>query len=160
MIMVSACLLGINCKYNGENNLCPEISVFLQARPHIAICPETMGGLSTPRLPAEIVEGNAYDVLNGKARVINTRGCDVTANFANGAKASAELARLNGVIIAILKERSPSCGVCKIHDGSFSGQLVNGKGITAALLAEQGIEVISENEFLEKLFSDSIRGGA
>ncbi|NLV16272.1 MAG: DUF523 domain-containing protein [Syntrophomonadaceae bacterium] len=143
MLMVSACLAGINCKYCGGNNYSPELTEYLHSTPHILVCPEIMGGLSTPRLPAEISGGDGLNIIKGDARVLDSQGTDVTSQFLNGARACAELARLNKVTRAILKEKSPSCGGSIIYDGSFSGHTVAGLGVTAALLKEYGIEIIT-----------------
>lgn len=108
----------------------------------IPICPEQLGGLTTPRLPAEIKDGNGEKVLDGLARVINKEGLDVTDNFLKGAYESLKIAEVLGAKKAILKERSPSCGVKQIYDGNFKGNLIKASGITAALLKSRGIEVI------------------
>lgn len=148
MIMVSACLAGINCKYNGENNRCPPLCTYLASHPHFLVCPETMGCLPVPRKPAEIRGGDGRDVLEGRARVITSAGDDVTPAFLSGARASGELARFNQVKLVIFKSRSPSCGCGGVYDGSFSGVLRPGDGVTAALLRRHGIKVITEEDFL------------
>lgn len=135
-ILVSACLLGINCKYSGQNNRNEKIAELLKVHNLIPICPEQLGGLPTPR-PASEIRGN---------RVINTEGQDVTDNYKRGAEATLEIARQCGCKCAVLKSKSPSCGNRMIYDGSFSGKLVEGQGITAALLGANGIEVYNENE--------------
>ncbi|MGE5544059.1 MAG: DUF523 domain-containing protein [Bacillota bacterium] len=147
MIMVSACLAGINCKYNGENNHCPSLCTYLTSHPHFLVCPETMGCLPIPRMPAEIQGGDGNDVLDGRARVITSRGEDVTGAFINGAYACWELARLNQVKLAVLKSHSPSCGCGEIYDGSFSRRRLPGDGVTTALLRRNGIRVITEKDF-------------
>lgn len=147
MIMVSACLKGINCKYNGENNHCLSLSSYLESRPHFLVCPETMGCLAVPRPPAEIRGGDGNDVLEGRAMVITRQGDDVTAAYLKGARVCWELARLNQVTLAILKARSPSCSCDQIYDGSFSRRLVAGDGVTAALLRHHGIELLTEKDF-------------
>ena len=103
--------------------------------------PEQLGGLSTPRSAAEIVGGDGHDVLAGKARVVNRDGIDVSQQFIRGAQAVGELARFGGVKVAILQERSPSCGTTQIYDGTFSGQLRSGQGVTGARLALLGLVV-------------------
>lgn len=137
-ILVSACLLGINCKYSGKNNRNEKIAELSKVHNLIPICPEQLGGLPTPR-PASEIRGD---------RVINTAGQDVTDNYKRGAEAALEIAHQCGCKCAVLKSKSPSCGNRMIYDGSFSGKLVEGRGITAALLAANGIEVYNENDEL------------
>jgi len=148
LVLVSACLLGVNCRYDGRS--CPEpglrdLAAFGRLVP---ICPEVAGGLPTPRLPAEIEVAHAgldgSSVLEGQARIVRSDGVDLTAQFVAGAQAALTLARKLGIQQAILKSRSPSCGAGQIHDGRFGGLLVPGDGVTAALLRQAGIEVLSE----------------
>lgn len=146
MIAVSACLLGIDCKYSGGNNRNENVIEFVKDKPFIAICPEQMGGLCTPRNPSEIKGGRGEDVLNKKATVISNTGADVTDNFVKGAVESFKLAELSGVDMAILKNGSPSCGSSRIYDGSFSGVKISGEGVTTALFRKNGIKVISEDD--------------
>jgi len=145
--MVSACLAGINCKYNGGNNYNPSLCDFLASHPHFLVCPETLGFLPIPRMPAEIYGGDGYDVLDGRARVITSQGDDVTDAFMHGARACWELARLNRISLAILKSNSPSCGCGRIYDGSFSRRLRPGDGVAAALLRRNGVKVVTEKDF-------------
>lgn len=140
MIFVSACLLGINCKYNGGNNFNQKIFNLVKEGKAIPICPEQLGGLKTPRKPSEI------KVIDGKRYVINNEGEDVTENFEKGANEVLELARKLNIKKAVLQPRSPSCGVNKIYSGNFDKQLVDGNGITADLLIKNGIEVITPDE--------------
>ena len=135
-ILVSACLLGEMCKYSGESNYSERVSAFLESRgaEAVPVCPEVMGGLSVPRQPAEIRDG----------RVVTRQGRDVTEEFVRGAKAALEAAEREGCRLAILKERSPSCGSGFIYDGSFEKKLVPGDGIAAGLLKKKGITVIGE----------------
>lgn len=135
-IVVSACLLGENCKYNGGNNLCSELVKLRDKYNLIPICPETFGGLKSPREPAEIF-GN---------RILLKSGEDVTSEFCKGAKISLEIAKEHNCKYAILKERSPSCGVNFIYDGTFSNNIIKGMGITAKLLSDNCIMLLSENE--------------
>ena len=118
-------------------------------------CPEVSGGLPTPRPPAEIKGGTGDDVLQDKAKVVNKEGQDVTAAFIEGAQKCAQLCKEKGITVAILKQRSPSCGSKAIYDGTFSGKIIAGQGVTAALLTSIGIKVYGEDdltpELLEKL---------
>lgn len=139
-IIVSACLLGTACRYDGKSKVNTQVTDLLQKHTLIPVCAEIFGGLSTPRPPAEIV-GN---------RVINSEGRDVTENYVRGANEVLRLARLYDAKIAILKERSPSCGSGRVYDGSFTGTLTDGDGICARLLKENGITVLGESE-IEKL---------
>ena len=140
-ILVSKCLAGFNCRYDGGNNLVPEIRQLLEDGLAVTACPEQLGGLPTPRIPSERV-GN---------RVVNREGTDVTAEFAAGAEAALRIARENGCRTAILKSRSPSCGKGCIYNGQFTGELVPGNGVTADLLLQHGIEVLTEEEYLTRL---------
>ena len=132
-ILVSACLLGLNCKYDGVNNYSEEIDEFLKDYDVIPICPEIMGGLPTPRVPSEVLGD----------KVITKEGKDVTLQFKKGAEEVLFLAKKYNIKKALLKAKSPSCGNGQIYDGSFSHTLVDGDGVTAKLLKENGIEVIT-----------------
>jgi uncharacterized protein YbbK (DUF523 family) len=112
----------------------------------VLVCPEVDGGLGTPRPPAEIVGGDGADVLRGRARVITDEGVDVTDAYVKGAERALAAARKAGATSAILKARSPSCGVGRIYDGSFSRTLEAGDGVTAALLQANGIDVVSDED--------------
>ncbi|MBE9817764.1 DUF523 domain-containing protein [Campylobacter concisus] len=142
-ILISACLVGINCKFNGENNLLnKDVLDEISKRFHLLfVCPEVYGGLSTPREPAEMKNGMVVCKFSGK---------DVSENFKNGAEICLKIAKLNGCKKAILKSKSPSCGSGQIYDGSFSRRLILGDGITAKLLKENEILVYSEDE-IERL---------
>jgi uncharacterized protein YbbK (DUF523 family) len=144
MIVVSACLLGVNCKYSGGNNLSD--NALNLGRHIVPVCPEQLGGLSTPRPPAEIVGGDGHDVLAGKAKVLTSTGKDVTKCFIDGAEATALLAEITGAQTAVLKANSPSCGVNHIYDGTFSHCKRSGDGVTAALLKQRGLKIITEEE--------------
>lgn len=141
-LLVSACLLGVNCRYDGGNNRLPaETLAALEARYRLVpVCPERDGGMSTPRTPSER-QGNG---------VVNRLGEDVTAQFRRGAEIALEAARENGCARALLKERSPSCGSGSVYDGTFSGTVIPGDGVTAALLKKNGLAVYGETE-AEKL---------
>lgn len=134
---VSACLCGLPTRYDGQVKPTPTVIQRLLSRGEVLpVCPECLGGLPTPRPPAEICG----------ERVINTAGVDVTAAYRHGAQQTLALCRQHGIRVAILKENSPSCGCHNVYDGSFTRRLVSGRGITAALLAEHGITVLNENE--------------
>lgn len=139
-ILVSACLLGVKCRYDGRDNFSHKLSALKEKHTLIPVCPEIMGGLPTPRAPSEVQDG----------RVISNAGDDVTENFRRGAMEALRLAEFFGCGCAVLKERSPSCGLGSIYDGTFSKTLVPGSGVTAALLTENGITVYGESE-IDKL---------
>lgn len=136
-ILVSACLLGFNCKYSGGNNaMRPELIRALREKYHvIPVCPEYAGGLPTPRDPSERVED----------KVMSCRGKDVTAEYMRGAEIALALAEKFGCRAAVLKEKSPSCGSGTVYDGTFSGKLVSGYGVAAQLLTDNGITVCGES---------------
>ena len=138
-ILVSACLLGKNCKYNAGNNLNQSVLDFIEGHEVIGVCPEQLGGLSTPRLPAEIVAGV----------VTNKEGISVDAEFRKGAQEALAAALENKVDLAILQSRSPSCGVKEIYDGSFSGKKIKGQGVFARLLTMHGIKVLDAEDIAE-----------
>ena len=146
LILISACLAGLETRYDGGHNRIEAIEKLVQQGKAMLVCPEQLGGLPTPRLPAQIVGGNGDDVLDGKAKVINSKGEDVTLEFVKGAKQALKAALAINATKAVLKESSPSCGSGLIYDGSFSGTKKVGYGVTTALLRRHGIEVISENE--------------
>ncbi len=143
-VLISACLMGMECRYNGAGYYVEELQD-LKDRCHlIPVCPEIYGGLQTPRDPAEIQ----------KNRVITSAGTDVTAQYQKGAQEILKLAQFYNCSYAILKERSPSCGFGYIYDGTFSGKLIEGSGLTADLLSREGICIIGETklkEFVDKL---------
>lgn len=135
-ILVSACLLGCPCRYDGKSKPNDTALALMEQHTLIPICPEQMGGLATPRVPAERRGDGVFTETGG----------DVTAQYRRGAEEALRLAKLYGCTHAILKERSPSCGSGQIYDGSFSRTLTDGDGVTAALLKENGITVLGENE--------------
>jgi uncharacterized protein YbbK (DUF523 family) len=147
--VVSACLCGINCKYNGANNVQELFLNELRQGLILPICPEQLGGLTTPRSAGEIVGGSGDDVLAGRARVINIAGEDMSAAFIKGAQECLVLMQLAGIDEAVLQRRSPSCGVGRIYDGSFSGHLIAGDGVTTALLKKHGIKVWNDEDYLQ-----------
>lgn len=135
-ILVSACLLGIDCKYSGGNNLNEKVLDYIKDYEVIPVCPEIMGGLSTPRPPSERIGD----------KVLNNQGIDVTNEYTKGANETLKLAKLFNVKKALLKAKSPSCGKGQIYDGTFKGVLVTGNGVTVELLESNGIEVITEQD--------------
>lgn len=146
MYLISACLAGVHCRYNNEDNYDEKIIKLIHNQPSVIVCPEQLGGLTTPRHPAEIRGGDGNDVLEGNAKVMNSEGDDITEGFVKGAKEALEIARLYGATKAVLKSGSPSCGCGYIYDGTFSKCKINGEGVTSALLKRNGIEVITEKE--------------
>lgn len=146
MIVVSACLIGENCKYNGGNNKNETVLKYLEDKEYITICPECSGGLETPRQPSEIIDGEGIDIIEGRSKVVSKIGKDVTFEYKKGAEISLEIAKKYNVEEAILKEGSPSCGVNKIHNGEFKGIKKKGKGVTAALFKSNGIKIKSEKD--------------
>ncbi len=141
MKLVSACLLGINCNFEGKNNLQPELLEEFKKGELYPICPEVLGGLSIPRIPAEIQGGDGLDVIEGKAYVVNMQGIDVTDEFMKGAYEVLRIAETIGAKEALLIEKSPSCGSDLIFDGTFTDHFRAGDGVTAALLKKKGIKV-------------------
>ena len=131
-ILVSGCLLGENCKYNGGNNYSEKVAEYIKGHEVISVCPECLGGLPTPRVPAEIVNGV----------VTNREGQNVDAEFRKGAEIALEIAQKEQIDVAILQSRSPSCGVKQIYDGTFSGTRIDGQGVFARLLKENGIPMM------------------
>jgi len=146
MILVSACLLGINCKYNGDNNSNEKLKAYLKDKEYIIACPEQLGGLTTPRDPSEIVGKGGESVLMGEGKVLSNRDRDVTSCFVKGAEETLKIANLYKCKEAVLKEGSPSCGSSFVYDGTFSGVKIEGQGVTASILRKNGISVISEND--------------
>ncbi|MEV8065906.1 DUF523 domain-containing protein [Streptomyces sp. NPDC085995] len=140
-MLVSACLRGVPCRFDGRHKATPESAEAVAGRTVVPFCPEVAGGLPTPRRPAELVGGDGQDVLDGTARVVDDTGRDVTAEFLAGARRALEAARRTGCTEALLMPRSPSCGRGEVYDGSFTGALTRGDGVTAALLERHGITV-------------------
>ncbi len=145
-IVISACLIGVQCRYNGLDSKSEQVTQEFGANELIPICPEQLGGLPTPRPPAEIVGEDGDDVLDGKARVVTADGEDKTEAFLCGAHRALEIAQAHDATHAMLKSKSPSCGCGQIYDGSFSGNLTNGVGVTAALFRRHGIQIITEKD--------------
>jgi uncharacterized protein YbbK (DUF523 family) len=147
MKFVSACLLGIRCTWSGgdkyKNDRAIELS---KIETLIPVCPEQLGGLSTPRASQEIQGGTGDDVLNGKCKVTNRDGKDVTREFIKGAEETLKIALQLKIKEFIAKSGSPSCGCGQIYDGSFSGRLIGGDGVTTALLKRNGLRIIPEED--------------
>lgn len=150
---ISACLLGQKVRYDGQDCLIKEIVEQLLAQQYVSLCPEVHGGLAIPRPPAEIQQGSGLDVLHQQASVLDREGEDVSQAFIQGAYAALKVAQDFQVTEAILKANSPSCGSHLIYDGSFTGNKIQGDGVTAALFKQHGIKVITEEEFLANLSS-------
>ena len=140
-LLISACLMGVRCRYDGGRKPLDCLDKLMDQHVLIPVCPEVLGGLPTPRVPAERIGG----------KVITQDGRDVTANYEQGAQESLRIARMTGCTTALLKERSPSCGSGVIYDGSFSGGLCPGYGVCGALLKANGIEVLGESRVQELL---------
>ena len=152
MILVSACLLGQLVRYKGDG-CAQQILLAPEVRAHLmAVCPEVAGGLPTPRPPAEIQgAGGGAGVWNGSALVKNNVGQDVSDEYKKGALTALAYAKTHNITAAILKERSPSCGTHAIYDGSFSGRKIVGRGVAAAMLADAGVPLYSEEELTPEL---------
>ena len=148
-IMISACLAGVNCVYDGSSKFHPVFAKMHKKGEALIFCPEVLGGLNIPHSPSEISGGDGFAVLEGRAKVLSKEGEDVTSFFLEGAKKVLALARKHRIKKAVLKSKSPSCGCGVIHDGTFSKKLISGFGVTAALLKKNGIEVFSDVEYLE-----------
>lgn len=144
-LLVSACLLGVPCRYDGQGQAIENLAALMERFELIPVCPEQLGGLPTPRTPAEIRMG----------RVINRDGADVTDAFRLGAERACRIAESRGARLALLKSRSPSCGRGRIYDGSFSGRLTNGNGVACAALKGRGITIYREDE-MDQLLAKEI----
>ena len=134
-ILVSACLLGVSCRYDAKSKPNENVIGLIKKYNLIPVCPEILGGLPTPRVPSER-KGN---------KVVSKCSDDVTKHFVHGAEETLRLANMYGCKKAVLKEKSPSCGFGKIYDGTFSGKLINGNGVAADLLSAAGIAVFGES---------------
>lgn len=141
-VVVSACILGENCKYNGQNNFNAEIAELLRGREVVAVCPEALSGAGTPRPPAEVRDGKVYDI----------KGSDIDGLYREGVKRALEAVAGENIVCAVLQPRSPTCGVHEIYDGTFTGKLIEGMGIFARALSEAGIPVydVSDVEDIKK----------
>ncbi|MGG6309971.1 DUF523 domain-containing protein [Paenibacillus macerans] len=148
MILVSSCLAGLQVRYNGTDCLHEALARLVAEKRALTVCPELLGGFATPREPAEILGGEGSDVLEGNARVVDRSGRDVTEMYLRGAYETLRIARDVGADKVVLKEFSPSCGSQMIYDGTFSGEKRIGGGVTVALLRKEGIQVLSEKQFI------------
>ncbi|MFJ9950547.1 DUF523 domain-containing protein [Kitasatospora sp. NPDC091207] len=140
-ILVSACLAGVPCRYDGRAKTAEAVAGLVAEGLGVVVCPEGAGGLPTPRPPAEIVGGDGADVLDGRARVVDATGADRTEAFLDGARQALAAAEAAGARRALLMARSPSCGCGRVYDGTFTGESRPGDGVTAALLRRAGIAV-------------------
>lgn len=131
-ILVSACLIGYNCKYNGSNNLNSKVKELLEGHEVVMVCPEMLGGLSCPRTPCE----------RWKDKIIDKNGIDCTKQFIKGANLALNIAKEKNIDLAILQKRSPSCGVSVIYDGTFTGKLISGSGVFAQMLTSLKIPIL------------------
>ncbi len=148
-VIISACLLGIPCRYDGKiakNILKPSVMENIPFNV-VPVCPEQLSGLPTPRIPVEIQEGTGQDVLNGKAFVKTRDGLDYTDHFIKGACLTLEIAKITGASKMIGQKRSPSCSCCGVYNGSFNRTLLKGFGVCTAFLKSNGIEVVDIDEF-------------
>jgi uncharacterized protein YbbK (DUF523 family) len=147
MKLISACLLGIKCAWDGGDRYKNDKAVaLLKSETLIPVCPEQLGGLRTPRAPQEIQGGTGEDVLNGVCKVLNNNGQDVTREFIRGAEETLNIARQFNIKEFIAKSRSPSCGCGEIYDGTFCEKIISGDGITTASLKRNGIRIIREED--------------
>ncbi|RBP89990.1 uncharacterized protein YbbK (DUF523 family) [Cytobacillus firmus] len=154
MILVSSCLAGLEVRYNGTHCLNQKIRQMLDQQQAITVCPELLGGFSTPREPAEIIDGDGAAVLDGKAKVIEKSGRDVTDLYIEGAYITLRKAQELQVTAVVLKEYSPSCGSSMIYNGEFKGNKIPGDGVTSALLKRNGINVVSEEGLADLLLEE------
>ncbi len=151
VILISACLKGFACRYNGDSFLLPELETVLSDCQVFPCCPELMGGLAIPRPPAEIRGGDGRKVIAGEAKVVNQLGGECTGEFLKGAYATLKLCEEIKPEVVLFKAHSPSCGVGRIYDGSFRGRFISGDGVTTALLRETGVQICTEEDFLLKV---------
>ena len=150
-VLVSSCLVGDPVRYDGTAATCrhPVLEQWVGEQRIIPYCPEIAGGLGTPRPPVELVGGDGRAVLEAWGKAMGLTGEDVTAAFLAGAHATVALCQRSGIRVAVLKERSPSCGSACIYDGTFSGVIMLGQGVTTAALREHGVSVFSEDQWIE-----------
>jgi uncharacterized protein YbbK (DUF523 family) len=141
MIIVSACLLGENCRYDGKNCFNQEIYEFVKNKKVVKVCPEVFSGFGTPRTPIEIIK------YVNNIKVISKDGKDVTKRIINGCKECFDSLKGENIEYAILKSKSPTCGFGKVYDGSFNGRIINGNGVFAEMLKQNGIKIYNENNY-------------
>lgn len=142
MILISACLIGEHVKYDGSHNFHKIARELYDTGRAIPVCPEVLGGMSTPRVPSEIVG----------EKVVSKTGIDVSSYFQKGAEKTLEIAKQNNIKIAVLQARSPSCGSSQIYDGTFQGNLIDGQGMTTRLLQKHGIKVMTIDEYIRDYY--------
>lgn len=156
MIGISACLGGMLCRYDGKQKAIPALQQLVADNQAVMICPEVLGGLPTPRDPAEIIGGDGFAVWENQAKVMTQKGQDVSQAYMSGAKKAYEILRAKQIDTVILKAKSPSCGARLIYDGSFTGTLQEGVGVATAYFIRQGIFVQTDEEWV----AQHIQGGA
>jgi uncharacterized protein YbbK (DUF523 family) len=149
-IAVSACLLGFKCRWDGESRPCEKLIKLQKEGKVLPVCPEELGGLSVPRIPSEVKCGDGEGVVNKANFVFNKNGEDVTENFLSGAEKALQLAKDFGASEFLGKFKSPSCGLGKTYDGTFTGKLTKGDGVAVALFKKHGFKILTEND-IEKL---------
>ncbi len=159
MILVSMCLGGIDCNYKGESKPNRRVIELIRTGRAIPVCPEQLGGLPTPRSGSRIISGNGEDVIDGKTRVITDDGQDVTMEYLRGAELTLQFCRKFGIDTVILKQGSPSCGKGKTQGGWDERRLVEGDGVTVALLKRNGITVYTEDDLEDEDIWREIAGG-
>jgi len=161
MILVSACLLGHKVKYNGGSNANELLLRYSESGRFLPVCPECLAMLPVPRLPMEIVGGSGAQLLAGHTRAVDANGMETSSYLIDGAQKVLAMVKAYHVRVAIFKEGSPSCGVHKAHDGSFTGRKVKGSGVTTALLRRNGVKIYSEKDMtarrLEALIQEDLR---
>lgn len=158
MILVSMCLIGINCNYKGESKPNKRVIELVKMGKAIPICPEQLGGLPTPRSGARIIKGDGKDVLEGNSKLITDDGKDVTEQYLKGAYETLKLCRMLNVKVVVLKQGSPSCGNGKTQGGENERKTVDGDGVTTALLKKNGIKVYSEKDLEDpKVWKEVVR---
>ena len=146
MRLISACLLGMRCTWSGNDNKNDRAIELSKVETLIPVCPEQLGGLATPRAPQEIQGGTGEDVLDNVCRVLNKNGEDVTTEFITGAEETLEIVRQLNIKEFIARSRSPSCGCGRVYDGTFRDRLIDGDGVTTALLRRSGIRITPEED--------------
>jgi uncharacterized protein YbbK (DUF523 family) len=151
MIGVSACLGGLFCRYDGGANELADLKKLVEKGQAVPVCPECLGGLATPRTPAEIIGGDGFDVWQNNARVMTKTGRDVTVEFKTGSRLAFQRLQENDITTLVMKESSPSCGRNLIYDGSFSGIKKSGVGVAVAYFLNHGMTILSEKEWSGRL---------